>query len=411
MSLVKSDPVRPLRWRGLSAWQRSPRSTVIIPIILSALAASCGGNGSPTIIDPPQPATLSGAVRASDTQAAIAGATVAVGEVSAVTQANGSFQLLNLPTGSVTVQASAAGFDSHSQSIALQAGSNALDVTLARRTLYEFGDFAAYLPPDVSNYRGVLLFIPGSQGDSRYLLHGRPVDCATFLDWCLIRGDVLDRALVLARTYGLALMAMKSAPNDPATYASIFAALSTLAAQSGRTQLSQAPLLLVGHSLGGCVAYGFTRVNSARVIGFLSGKGQCHDPLGAGTLGALAVPGYFFIGEEDLPSREANITAVFEQNRAAGAPWAVAIEPGAGHQVPRDLGLQFRWLDAVLSRRLSASGTLQPITEASGWLGNRSTFAISSYAEYEGDVLQASWFPSDQNALDWQAFVQDGGPE
>jgi dienelactone hydrolase len=203
---------------------------------------------------------------------------------------------------------------------------------------------------------------------------------------------------------------MKDLSADPAAaYTAITAALGIFASQSGNPQLGQVPLLLFGHSAGGCLAYKITRLHSARVIGFLSGKGGCHEPHDAGILGALSVPGYFFIGEDDEPSRAANITTVFEQNRAAGALWALAVEPGAAHAVIRDLGLQIKWMDAVLSRRLPASATsttLVPINEASGWLANRSSFAIAAYAAYAGEPLQASWLPSEQTAQDWQVFVQ-----
>jgi hypothetical protein len=41
----------------------------------------------------------------------------------------------------------------------------------------------------------------------------------------------------------------------------------------------------------------------------------------------------------------------------------------------------------------------------SGWLGDRTSFAISRYACYTQDKTQASWLPSELTASDWQALV------
>jgi hypothetical protein len=48
---------------------------------------------------------------------------------------------------------------------------------------------------------------------------------------------------------------------------------------------------------------------------------------------------------------------------------------------------------------------LESITEASGWLGNRTSFAIAAYSAYVGNKLDASWFPSQETAQSWEGFV------
>jgi hypothetical protein len=104
--------------------------------------------------------------------------------------------------------------------------------------------------------------------------------------------------------------------------------------------------------------------------------------------------------------RRANITAVFEAGRAAGAPWALSVD-GSGHQPMADLDLMFGWIDAVLAARLpeAAGAPLRAITETDGWLGDRSTGAISTYACYGSDRSTASWLPSRKTALDWQRMA------
>lgn len=104
--------------------------------------------------------------------------------------------------------------------------------------------------------------------------------------------------------------------------------------------------------MGGCTAYGFTRLHGARVAGFLTMKGACHD--NGPPLAAVDVPGYFLIGAMDAPYRRDNITAVFERGRAAGAPWTLSIDP-YDHRPMLDFDLMFEWIDMVLTARLPAT--------------------------------------------------------
>jgi len=131
-------------------------------------------------------------------------------------------------------------------------------------------------------------------------------------------------------------------------------------------------------------------------------------------MGAPAVPGDSYMGELETPERRLHITQECEGNRALGARWALAIEPGAGHEPPGDLDLFERWMDAVLAARLPEAPspgspvTLNALDETSGWLGNRETFEIAAYDEYDGDPREASWLPTMETAQDWQAFVGGG---
>ena len=80
-------------------------------LVLAILAtAGCGGDsGGPS----GGSATASGTIRNGTSSAPIAGATVAVGSASAVSDATGNYQLTGLPAGSVTLTATKAGFTTH----------------------------------------------------------------------------------------------------------------------------------------------------------------------------------------------------------------------------------------------------------------------------------------------------------
>jgi hypothetical protein len=274
----------------------------------------------------------------------------------------------------------------------------------------ELASYAIYLPPGTSTYRGVFLLAPGFGGDSRVIADRRfaPVG----IGGLLFDGPEIQGYRALAQEHGLAVMGARLGPNPTAlnSLEDLVAALEELAVESQHPELATAPLLLDGLSNGGCFAYAFTRLFPERVIGFRTQKGGCHDIRDGGA--AKQVPGFLNIGGADTQARCLNITAMFDSNRPAGALWAVAVEPGKGHVPIEDLDVLLGWLEAVLSRRLptAAGGPLRPIAESSGWLGNRETAAVASFAAYEQDKSQASWLPSAETAQDWSALVSPGRP-
>jgi len=121
---------------------------------------------------------------------------------------------------------------------------------------------------------------------------------------------------------------------------------------------------------------------------------------------ATTAPGFFLIGRLDEPHRTANITPVFEAGRGAGAPWSLSTD-AFGHGPIVDLDLMFDWIDAVLTARLpaTAGAPLRAMAETAGWLGNRSTGAVSTYACYGAARSSASWLPSQEAALGWQRMA------
>ena len=370
------------------------------------LFAACGTS------DPSAPAgnaTVSGVVRAA-TGAVIQGASVSIGNATATTGADGRFELESLPVGSATTLTSAPRFDPRSESVSLTEGTNTHDVALTPQTLFTSGNAVAYLRHGIAEYKAAIVFLPGlrdpSTGnplDSRGLVRGTSEGTCSI--WCLTneRAEVRTRALELAGG-NVALIGTTTLLDQTADYEKLLQALSQVGAQSLHPELASIPILFVGHSQGGCTAYGFSRAHASRVAGFVTMKGGCHNPGSAGA--AAAVPGFFLIGRLDEPHRTANITPVFEAGRAAGAPWSLSID-AFGHGPIVDLALMFDWIDAVLAARLpaTAGAPLRAITETAGWLGNRSTGAVSTYGCYGSTRLSASWLPTQKTALGWQRMA------
>ena len=224
--------------------------------------------------------------------------------------------------------------------------------------LLTYGNAVAYLPAGVAKYEAAIVFLPGLRDpatgndlDSRGLVRGTSVGGCSI--WCspAERAEVRSRALELAGG-NVALIGTTTLVDNPASYDTLLRALSDFGAQSQHPELAHIPIVFVGHSMGGCTAYGFSRVHGARVAGFLSMKGGCHNPGPAAA--AAGVPGYFLIGALDEQYRRDNIMAVFEAGRGAGAPWTVSTDPFQ-HGPMIDFDLMFDWIDAVLAARLRLS--------------------------------------------------------
>ena len=395
-------------------WRIMRSSTLIaalaVAVVTSTFVAACGGS------DPGGPAgptaAVSGVVKTA-AGAFVEGASVKIGSASATTGEDGRFELQNVPVGSATITATAPDFEPRSESVSLIAGTNVHDVVLTQTT-FAHQDFVAYLPAGKAEYKVAIVFLPGPQDpstgdplDSRGLVRGASGALCSI--WCLAtdRTEVRSRALALAGG-NVALVGMTTLVDEPASYEALLSALSELGTQSLHPELANIPLILIGHSMGGCTAYGFSRVHAARVAGFMTMKGACHttgDPAAA-----TSVPGYFLIGGTDAPERKANLTAVFDAGRAASAPWAVSVD-ASGHDPIADLGLMFDWINAVLAGRLpaTAGAPLRAMPQSAGWLANQSSRVISTYACYSGAHSGASWLPSLQTALKWQGMAGGTG--
>jgi hypothetical protein len=277
-------------------------------------------------------------------------------------------------------------------------------------TLYNYGNATAYLPEGVEKYKVAIVFLPGLRDpatgnplDSRGLVRGGAEPGCSIWCYSTERTFVRNRALALAGGQ-VALFGTTTLEDNATSYTTLIKAITEVGKQSGHPELATIPILFVGHSMGGCTAYGFTQAHGSRVAGFLTMKGACHA---YGLNGATpGIPGFFLIGNLDESYRRANITGVFEAGRKTGSPWAISIDPYY-HGPIVDFELMFTWIEAVLAARLplTAGGPLRAMTNTSAWLGDRSTGAIAAYDCYGATVSTASWLPSHATALRWQMMA------
>ncbi len=272
--------------------------------------------------------------------------------------------------------------------------------------VFEFGDFALYVPSNVSSVRGILLCLGGP--DTRaFVTGGRFGAPIPELEASLhILGQELRK---LATEKGLAILGTSRAAltNDPTSDKLIFDTIREAAAKTGHSELTRAPLFLYGISGGTPEASGFTARNPGSVGALLLKAPGVPERLSSPE--TLAVPTYIMLGSRDVSTENAKITAMFKLNRGAGALWALAMEPNVPHHMltPSHRAITINWMRAIVELRLGSSveHPLRTIKESFGWLGN-SAIGVSSWSNFNGDRRSASWFPSQTTAEEWKAFQQ-----
>jgi len=318
-----------------------------------------------------------------------------------------------VPAGSYRVTVAAPGFLSRARDVLIRAGNNSASFLLRPANAYAAsGNTLVYLPPTVSTFRGAVVVVHGGTSDSRPMLEG-DIDYYRSLP---PSGDVSgyrDAVRAFAKAKDFAVVAMKTpavSESGNMIASDILSGLTDAANSRGHPELANAPLVLQGMSNGGCAVHKIVAEIPNRVIGFISMKA----PAGCGFPGSSAftsVPGYFFLGELDTRDIADFVTTTFEQKRARGAVWALAIERGAGHVWVRSHAMIFSWAAVVAAQRLPATVTpgapvaLREVGESSGWLGDRTSFSIAGYSCFTGDKTAASWLPSEQTAREWQSMM------
>jgi hypothetical protein len=267
----------------------------------------------------------------------------------------------------------------------------------------QFGDYALHVPANVNHVRGILLAIGGP--DTRGFAVGTPFGAPPAVEGALQELGAMFRDLAAER--GLAIVGSgrfgpTAYPNDPASDQLLLDGIAQAATLTGRPDLLDAPILLYGISGGGPEATGFTQRNPERVAALF-----LKAPLSAGPLTgqALHVPAYMVLAELDAFVDNTMLSATFEAHRAAGAPWAMAMEPGVPHHSlsPAQRELTVDWMRAILP--LVNAGPFRQNPPQVGWLGDPANGQIAPVRTFAGDRSAASWFPTRPLAAQWAVFI------
>jgi pimeloyl-ACP methyl ester carboxylesterase len=193
-----------------------------------------------------------------------------------------------------------------------------------------------WISDQTSRVRGILVLLRGTDSDARGQVSKE--------DW-----------QQLARLEGLALLGCyfrgDGEPYEDASQGSGEALLRMVdhfAEVTGHQELKDAPLLFIGHSAGAMFAYNFACWRPEKTAAFVSVKTGPIAPTENGR--ASRVPGLFILGEHDLPGRNRSALDAFGARNSNGSRWALAVEPGKGHEwTPADSELIRMYLSEILA--------------------------------------------------------------
>ncbi len=272
-----------------------------------------------------------------------------------------------------------------------------LDYEVPAQATFTTAAFRFWCPAYKDSVRGVIVLVPGLDGDGRGMLDA--------VGW-----------QNLARKYRLALVACYmmggnyyNAPRG--TGDALLEAIRNFAEKSGHTDMARAPLLLYGESAGGQFDYDFVLWKPERVMAFVVNKGGYYNQDEPDSR-TCATPGLFFLGKTDSDLRINAITAIWTTGRHLGALWALAPQPNSGHEFSRTPPVAQAFFDAVLKARLpddtlASDGPppMKAIEEKQGWLGDLTTHEIRDASTDSEPDHKAAWLPDQNSAMVWKAFV------
>lgn len=383
------------------ASRRSPLVLVALAALLAACGGSSGGGGSTPTDPSPTTGPLSGVVRNGGTNALLPGVTVTVGALTTSTDSNGAYRFADVPLGRRTVQATATGYADFTAQVTVVAAGTTQDITLDPATVFESNDAAMYIPPTVHTVRAVIVYM--SSFDTRPVATGQTDTSETGLAMQTFRNE----AGTLLSQYGVALVGTVDLRHidDAAVEGAITGDLDGLAAASGHPEVATVPVIPIGMSGGSSPTYAYLARQAQRVLAFYTWIGPLQE-LRSTTADMRQVPGALILAERDSIVSNDIVRTWFDDNRALGALWSFGVEPNAIHNPPdsRVRAAMFQWLRDQLSLRLPGT-SLTPLAENDGWLGNLTTLTIAAHAQYSGDPLTASWFPTQASAEAWQNLV------
>lgn len=220
--------------------------------------------------------------------------------------------------------------------------------------------------------------------------------------------------------------------------------LEGLAGELGHPELTNAPVIVVGLSIGGYRAITFTIEHADRVVAVLPmqpvirflNQGQQTDiewgnslknHRGLGHRGynqglqtdnarkggdvsrMLGVPMFLQVAADDDLLGTAMAYRFFGYGRREGAPWTFFCKPDGGHGAGLNMQVVEPWLEAVIAQRLppdvdlfKGRPTLKPIVMDTAWFGNMQTLEVAESAKYAGERPKASWLPDKAAAETWK---------
>lgn len=271
-------------------------------------------------------------------------------------------------------------------------GSQSLEETIPPGANFDKAEFRFWTPKDTASLRGIVVLVPGSNGDGRPMADDAfwqefATKNAVALLGCRFTDKPHDQSFIedyvnVSHGSGQALLDV----------------IAKFASRSNHPEAGSAPLFLWGMSAGGQFNYEFTAWKPERVGAFIVNKGGIYYNALL-SKAAREVPGLLFVGEKDLESRVATITGLFAVNRRGGAVWALVVEPGLAHVVGKSKELGALFFEEMLAR-----------PKGPGFAADLKTFEIQPAATPGTPGTPNAWLQTERLANAWKAVVSGREP-
>jgi len=289
-----------------------------------------------------------------------------------------------------------------STAVASQSATNdTFDVTIPSGANFDKAEFRMWVPSVSGGVRGVVVLMPGSNGDGRDAVRDTVWQAfATRHHLALVASHLTDRP----HEQGFIESYVDVSKG---TGQALLDALDRLGVQSKHAELTGAPLLLWGMSAGGQFNYEFVAWKPERVLAFVVNKGGIYYTA-LTSAPARNVPGMLFVGGKDLEFRTNTIVGLFAVNRRAGALWALAEEPAAAHVIGRSRDVALVFFEEVLALRLeNGTAAMRAVTEKVGFIGDLKAHTFTPLGDGKVPGYPTAWLPTERVAKAWRAMVAE----
>jgi len=268
---------------------------------------------------------------------------------------------------------------------------------------FEKAAFRLWFREDIKSIKGVIVLVPGSNGDGRDLVFEKNwQELAATHEMALMGCFITD-----INHDNMAIESYADVKNGSG--AALEDVLSNFAVIVHHPELSEAPLALWGMSAGGEFNYEFVCWKPKRVIAFVVNKGGIYYTSLAPPA-AWEVPGIFFTGAKDSPFRNNIIKGIFSINRRFGAKWVFVEEPGTAHEFENSALFALDFFDQVIPVRLASKNKDSSFPLAAmgpnGYIGKIDSKEISPYQEKERIAGLTCWLPNKEIAGKWLKLVK-----
>ena len=258
---------------------------------------------------------------------------------------------------------------------------------------FELAEFRFWKPNSNNDYKGILVIVPGFNGDGRKAV----------LDSVWQNFATKHNFLIAACHFKDYKDSARKPPYREVSKGSgevLLTAIKSYSKTISKNYINDLPLLFFGFSAGGQYNYEFACWRPEKVLSFVVNKGGYYQT-GIAPIETHKVPGIFFIGEDDKYYRNDMIQGVYSVNRNFGANWTLIIEKNTKHSRKNSKNLSISFFESIISQRLSKTNSLLDINRENPLLGIPEKKIISSLKELGKTDYLTIWLPNEYFGNIW----------